>query len=415
MHYWINQFAAAPDIPGGTRHFEFAQRLGQIGVPIEVVAADVNLATRRYTRRDSARDRRRIREDIDGVPFCWLHTLTYESNDWRRSVGMLRFAQSVFSYLRTVPVDPDTVFLGSTPTLFAALAAERAARLRGVRFVLEVRDLWPESLVEMTGREGATARILRRIADYLYRRADRIIVFTERNRDAIRARGVPDERFAYVPNSVDLERFAVDAPARLDVPDDAIVAVYAGAHGPANDLDTALEAAERLRGQSPVHLLLVGDGTEKQRLRASAAERGLDNVTFLDPVPKQQIPALFSRCHIGLLTLKDLPLFRYGVSPNKLFDYLAAGLPVVTNVGGDCAHIVTEAGAGFVAEPGSAEALAGALERAARANPDERRRLGAAGRAYVGEHYSRDKLVHRLAEVLEPGWQPGQRGVSSAI
>ncbi len=411
MHYWVNQFAATPETPGGTRHFEFASRLGKLGVPIDIVAADVNLTSRRYTRRSGPLDLRRIRESIDGVTFHWLHTLTYDVNDWRRSLGMLRFAQSAFTFLLRAPIARGSVFLGSSPTLFAALAAERAARLRGARFVLEVRDLWPESLVEMTGREGPTSAALRRIADHLYRRAERIIVLADKNRDAIAARGVPADRFVYVPNSVDLDFFArrrVPAPVMAGVPDGRVVAVYAGAHGPANDLGTVLDAAAILRGASAIHLVLVGDGTEKQALVERARSLRLDNVTFIPPVPKQEIPAVFARCDVGVLTLRDVPLFRSGVSPNKLFDYMAAGLPVVTNVAGDCADIVTASRAGFTATPGSAEALAGALRAAEALDPEQRARLGAAGRAYVAQHYNRDRLVHRLVDVLAaPPPRPG--------
>src|SRR5262249_47393287 len=139
--------------------------------------------------------------------------------------------------------------------------------------------------------------------------------------------------------------------------------IYAGAHGPANDLTTVLAAARRLKasGESQVHLLLVGDGVEKKGLIAASRRDGLDNVTFLDPVPKGPIPALFWRCHAGLLTLKDIPLYRYGVSPNKLFDYMAAGLPVITNVEGDCAELVRRANCGAVARPGNPESLAHTL------------------------------------------------------
>lgn len=402
MHYWVNQFAVTPDTPGGTRHYDFAARLGRLGVSTAIMAADVNLGTRQYTRRRGPWDRRAIVEHMDGVPFHWLHTLTYESNDWRRSLGMLRFAQSVLHRLLRVPVDRDTVFIGSSPTLFAALATQAAARIRRVRFVLEIRDLWPESLIEMTGRNGAIARGLRVIADHLYRTSSQIIVLADKNRDAIAARGVPDDRFIYIPNSVDTDAFAHPrpSPAAQTLPDDRFCVVYAGAHGPANDLGTAIEAAALLRdrGDRVVHLVLVGDGVEKTRLRDLARQRSLDNVSFLDPIPKSEIPGLFARCHAGLLTLEDIPLFRYGVSPNKLFDYMAAGLPVITNVAGECGDIVRRAGCGWVAKPGDPAALADALAEAASAQNGER---AEAGRAFVGEHFNRDRLVHRLAEVIQ--------------
>jgi len=286
----------------------------------------------------------------------------------------------------------------------AAHAAALAAAVRGVRFHLEVRDLWPESLIEVSGREGAVARGLRVVADDLYRRADKIIVLTERNAQAIASRGVAEEKFVYVPNSVDPDLFSVAPPMnagdRFRLPADRFCAVYAGAHGPANDLDTLLDAARVLasRRDARVQIVLVGDGTEKERLQAQARRDRLSNVTFLDPVPKAEIPRLFAMCHAGILVLRDLPLFRYGVSPNKLFDYMGASLPVVTNVAGDCGDIVGRAGCGYAVVPGDPEALADGLARMSR--DPLAGAMGAAGRRHVLEHFNRDHLVERLVTLI---------------
>lgn len=402
MHYFVNQFAVGPDVPGGTRHYEFASRLNAAGVRVDVLASDINLGTRRYTRRASAWDRKPFVETLGNVRFHWLHTLVYERNDWRRAANMLRFAQSALAYLLRVPVGPETVFVGSSPTLFAAAAAQTAARIRGVRFVFEVRDLWPESMSELSGKDGLTVTTLAKIADHLYRSADRIIVLAKQNAHYIGERGIPEERFVYLPNSVDLDVF--DASAAGDLPHGVepgrFVAVYAGAHGLANDLGTALDAAAILKdgGDRRVHILLVGDGTEKSNLRARVEREGLDNVTLADPIPKSEIPGLLRSCGVGLHTLQDVPLFRYGVSPNKLFDYMAAGLPVITNVAGECADIVGGSGAGRVVPPADPRALAGAL--AEMADAKDRGRMGEAGRAYVGEHHNRETLAKRYAQVL---------------
>lgn len=397
MHYWVNQFLATPDTPGGTRHVDFAARLVGRGIPVELVGSDFNLTARKYGRRRDGRALAAVTQDIGDVRVHWLWAAPYEQNDWRRYANMVSFAGSVLAYLLRAPVDDRTTFIGSSPNLLAAQAAAVAASRRGVRFVLEVRDLWPESLIEVSGKDGAVAAVLRRIADDLYRRADRIIVLTERNADAIAARGIARDKFVYVPNSVDPDQFSAAAAAPPLVPG-RFCAIYAGAHGPANDLDTLVGAARLLhqRGDRHVHIALVGDGPEKPRLRAAAA--GLDNLSFLDPVPKAAIPALFARCQAGILVLRDLPLFRYGVSPNKLFDYMGASLPVVINVAGDCRDIVERAGCGVAVGPGSAEALADGLERLARDREVER--LGAAGRAFVLTHFNREHLVERLIAVL---------------
>lgn len=404
MHYWVNQFLATPDSPGGTRHIAFATRLVGAGIPVDLVGSDFNLTARTYARRSGSRFFGDVIENVGDVAVHWLWAAPYQRNDWRRYANMVSFATSVFAFLARAPVTSGSVFIGSSPNLLAAQATAFAASARRARFVLEVRDLWPESLIEVSGREGAVARGLRVIADDLYRRADKIIVLTERNADAIAARGVSREKFVYVPNSIDPQLFAAEVPAAIDarlrLPADRFCAVYAGAHGPANDLDTLLGAARVLaaRGDDRVQIVLVGDGTEKPRLEEQARQERLANVTFLDPVPKSTIPALFARCHAGVLVLRDLPLFRYGVSPNKLFDYMGAGLPVVTNVAGDCGDIVQRAGCGVAVAPGDPVALADGLALIAR--DPKAQALGAAGRRHVLEHFNREHLVGRLITLL---------------
>jgi glycosyltransferase involved in cell wall biosynthesis len=398
MHYWVNQFLATPDTPGGTRHADFAARLVSRGVPVELVGSDFNLTARTYARRGGPRALGAVEQAVGGVRVHWLWAAPYEQNDWKRYANMASFAAATFAFLMRVPVDARTTFIGSSPSLLAAQATAYAAARRGVRFVLEVRDLWPESLIEVSGKDGTVAKVLRRIADDLYRRADRIIVLTERNADAIADRGISRDKFVYVPNSVDPDMFA--APGAEPLVPGRFAAVYAGAHGPANDLDTLLDAAALLhaRGDDRVQVVLVGSGPEKVRLTERARSAGLDNVTFLDPVPKAAIPGLFARCQAGILVLRDLPLFRYGVSPNKLFDYMGASLPVVTNVAGDCGDIVRQAACGVTVGPGDASELA--LGLAALARDPTAAAQGVSGRRHVLAHFNREHLVERLIAVL---------------
>ena len=149
-------------------------------------------------------------------------------------------------------------------------------------------------------------------------------------------------------------------------------------------------------------MVLVGDGPSKSTLRTDAGRRGLTNVEFLDPVPKQDMPALLSRSNAGLMVLRDAPLFAFGVSPNKLFDYFGAQLPVVCNVPGEVAAMVATAGAGEQAVDTSSSALAAAIERLANTSCERRAEMGAAGRRWVHEEHNRTRLAARLDAALEP-------------
>ena len=403
MIYWINQYAITPDSPGGTRHFEMARFSAELGEEIVIIASDLNLYTRQYKTRDS-KNRNPISEIVNGIQFIWLFASSYQKNDARRTLSMLSFSFTVFLYLMRVKTDQKTVFIGSSPHLFAALATQLAAALRGVPFIFEVRDLWPETLIDMTGKSNLQSSILRLIANYLYQYAQKIIVLALASRDHIANLGFDKKKIVYIPNGVDTKAFEFrEKPSSpIPLPQGKRIFVYAGAHGPANDLETVLYAAAELQKQKQdhIHVLLIGDGPSKVNLLTLARELQLENVSFHDPIQKQAIPALMQNTDVGLLVLLDAPVFRYGISPNKLFDYMASGLPVLTNVLGDTATMVHQADNGVTVVPQNPSALAqGMIEilEELRENPD----LGQGGKAFVEQNHNRVKLAQILIETVQ--------------
>lgn len=403
---WVNHFAVAPHDGGGTRHFEVARELVRRGWDVTIAASDFSLQERRYTRRRTAHHRAPIVEEVEGVRFVWLWSAPYRSNNWRRGWNWLTFSRSL---LGLAPEGEWDVVIGSSPHLFAAVAARRLARRMGVPFVFEVRDLWPESLLAAGGRSGPFHLVLDRLARSLYRDADHIVVLAEGSADYLtRERGVDPGRISFVPNGVDpaaFDRVASEnggAPPTAPHSERRTVFVYAGAHGAANGLHAVVDAAAELRGRRDVVFRLIGDGPEKPRLRERAELLGLTNIEFIDPIPKSRIPAAFAAADVGLMVLRDAPLFRFAVSPNKLFDYFAARLPVLANVPGEVGQMVEEAGAGIVVAAESGRALAAGVAHLADETPEIRRRRGEAGRAWVERERSREVLADRLDAVLRP-------------
>jgi glycosyltransferase involved in cell wall biosynthesis len=395
---WINQFAVLPSDGGGTRHFELGRELVHRGWDVTVVASDFHLHRRQYLRRTSVADRRAIAQRVDDVKFSWLWAAPYERNDWRRARNWLTFAASVRRYSRTM--DAPDVVIGSSPQLFAARAGYRVARDFGVPFVLEVRDLWPESLVAAgSASKGPAYYALDVVAKHLYRVADRIIVLTKGNQDYLIGRGIAASKLSYVPNGVDLTGVFDRSIAATSSPE-SLTLVYAGAHGPANGLAGLLDAAELLGRSLKIHFVLVGDGPVKEQLRADAKRRGLVNIEFRDPVPKPDLMRMLAQADGGLMLLRNAPLFAFGVSPNKLFDYFGAGLPVVCNVPGEVASMVENAGAGVQATDSSGDALATAIRKFASLGAAARTRMGTSARAWVEREHSRSLLGARLDEQL---------------
>jgi glycosyltransferase involved in cell wall biosynthesis len=381
---------------GGTRHIELGRELARRGWRVTIAASDFHVLERAYARRTDERDKRIIDETVDGVRMRWLWSSAYDRNDNKRIANWLSFARS----LVRAPWrdDPPDVVLGSSPHLFAALGAWRVARRLRVPFVFEVRDLWPESLGVWGRRRGPGYWGLWLIARFLYRSAARIVVLARGVQGYLQRLGVPAARLVYVPNGADLDAFQVHAarnggPLRL---------VYAGAHGPANGLDIVLSAAALLRDEPRVRFLFVGDGPAKEALVRHAREENLSNVEFRDPVPKSQIPQLLASCDAGLMVLKDVPLFSFGVSPNKLFDYWGAGLPVICNVPGEVEGWVREANGGIQAADATAEGLAEAVKVLVVMDPQRRKALGVAGREWARGEHDRSVLAARLDAAMRP-------------
>lgn len=395
---WVNQFALLPGDGGGTRHFELGRELAGRGWQVTILASDLHLHSRHYTRREYAADRAAKVQTQDGVEMRWLWAARYERNNWQRAWNWWTFHRSVLREVDALAQRPDVV-IGSSPQLFAATAARRFARRLGVPFVFEVRDLWPESLLAAGGRRGPGYYALGHVANGLYRDADRILVLARGAGDYLIERGVPAAKIGYVPNGVDVHALAPATQART-TNGAPFTFVYAGAHGPANGLDCVLEAAARLGPEANLRFILIGDGPAKPALVRRARELGLGNVEFRDPVSKLELASVLHEADAGLMILREAPLFAFGVSPNKLFDYLAAGLPVVCNVPGDTARMLREAEAGEQATDSRPAALAAAMYAMAARPPDVRRQMARRGRAWVTREHSREVLGAQLDSQL---------------
>lgn len=395
---WIvNHYAQEPGGPGGTRHHALARHLEAYGWQASIIAGSNELNTGRQR---LARGEPHRRETREGVSFCWLRTAEHASLPGRL-IGMLGFTLRVVTSpcLRDLP--PPDVVIGSSVHPFAAWAGLRLARRYRVPFIFEVRDLWPQTLVDMgAAREGSLAvRMLRWLERHLYRAAARIVVLMPRADDYIVRLGIPRDRVVWIPNGVDLSG-PEPPPPQLHA---AFTLMYFGAHGQANGLDNILAAMAQLRELDlvrPVRLRLIGDGPLKPRLVEQARRLGLENVVFEPSVPKAAIAGLAAEADAFIVNLVDLPIYRYGISLNKLFDYLAAGRPIVF-AGASANDPVAEARAGLSVPPGDPGALAGAIARLVALPEAERAEMGRNAHAYVQTHHDFRVLARRLADCLD--------------
>lgn len=394
----INQYAVTSEMPGGTRHVELAVLMQRLGWHTVVFATSFNHSLSTQLRPTSLRHPV-LHEEVEGVGFRWLYSSAYRGNTWRRYWNMVSFTVPVVLAGLRQP-RPDVV-IGSSPHLFAAFGAWILACRYRRPFLLEVRDVWPDSLVELGLRSPVVITPLRMIERFLYARARRVVALTQGIATQIVAKGVPTDKLVLIPNA-SLKPSPID-PTQRSVRrheagwDGKVVAIWIGAHGIANGLDLVVEAGRRLRDDPHILLVLVGDGPEKPRLRELAA--GLPNVVFRDPLPKRTVGDVLSAADIGIMVHRGTQQIT-GSRPNKLFDYMAAGLPIVSNISGECQRLIEEAGAGIHAPPEDPSALADAIRRLADA-PGDRAEMGREGFRYVAQAHSREDTAVLLAATLD--------------
>jgi glycosyltransferase involved in cell wall biosynthesis len=389
-------YALPPSIPGGTRHYEMSLILEEYGWHSRVIASPFNHKTHQMDRPVSWRNRH-LTQDEDGVEFTWVYTTPYEGNDLRRYINMASFLLT--SQIRAQQGGRPDVVLGSSPHLLAALSGLITAKRYRVPFIFEVRDLWPESLVQLGLTNPVIIRPLQLLEEFLYARADAIVSLTEGIAADIQGRIKNPGKVHVLPNAV-RKPTAITAEGRAEVRqrlgwrDDEAIAIYAGAHGDANDLGQVVTAARKLDGTDGVRFVLVGDGPTKAGLIADAAE--LTNLDFLDAVPKSEIVEILQSADIGMLTLKPLPLFE-GARPNKLFDYMGAGLPTISTVKGEAEKVLTDSGAGIAVAP---DGLADAVSRLSQ-DKAARARMSAAGFDHASNVQTREDIAREFAGILD--------------
>jgi glycosyltransferase involved in cell wall biosynthesis len=350
------------------------------------------------------RGRVAARETLDGfsVVRVWVCATPEKTTGTRLALYGSFFALATAAGLGMG--NPPDVVLATSPPLPVGLAGWIVARLRGARFVLDVRDLWPAAALAVGAiTRPCLVRLAARLEGFLYRHADRITTVTRGFARHIAPLARDPSCVTWLPNGAadvfDPVREDPAVRARL-AQDGSFLVVFAGLHGMAQGLDTVLEAAAQLRRRANVVFCLIGDGPAKARLIQQAAERGLANVRFLPTVPLADVPPYLLAADALLVPLRRHPVFDTFV-PSKLYDFLACARPVILMADGEAREILETSGGGLHTPPGDAAALATAIERLLAMPTVERRRMGECGRAFVRAHFTRAAQAARLAELLE--------------
>ena len=399
----INHYAGSPRHGMEYRPYYLAREWVRLGHRVQIVAAA-------WSHVRSVQPAQAGDETIDGIAYRWLPTPPYDGNGIGRARNIWAFLKRLW---RDAPqlakgFQPDVVIASSTYPM-DIWVARRIARLAHARLVFEVHDLWPASPIELSGMSAWHPFIMlcQKAEDDAYRDADRVVSMLPKVAEHMCAHGLDLRKLHIVPNGIAPEDWQVAPPPLAPALAEHIaqmkaagrhVVVYAGSHGAPNALDLLLDAARAMRDE-PFAFVLVGDGHEKARLLARVDAEAITNLTLFGPISKAQVPALLAEADLAYIGWKRQPLYRFGIAPNKLMDYMMAGLPVLHSVeaGNDP---VSEAGCGLTVPPESAVAVADGLRRLAAMPTEARRAMGERGRAFVCAHHSYPVLARNFVEAI---------------
>lgn len=402
---YLHQHFNTPQGSVGIRSYMMARALIKHGHKVTIVCGSYSGGNTGLT--NTFEDGRR-EGSVDGIHIIEFN-LAYSNHDGflKRSWLFLRFAMRSVGLAFTQSYD---VLFATTTPLTASIPGIFARWLCRKPFVFEVRDLWPELPREMGVIKNPVVLWLMGALEWAsYRSAHRLIGLSPGIVDGIAKRGVKREQIAMIPNGCDLSLFTDKSQLwRPDgVTESDLMAVFTGTHGMANGLDAVLDAAAVLkqRKSNDIKLVLIGQGKLKPDLQTRAQQEGLDNVIFHAPVDKQKLAGLMASTDIGLQILANVPAFYYGTSPNKFFDYIASGLPVLNNYPGWLAEIITTNQCGFAVPPNNPEAFADALEQAA-SNREQLQQMSMNARKLAETEFDRNQLANNFVNWLEGSIKP---------
>jgi glycosyltransferase involved in cell wall biosynthesis len=385
------------------RTFEHARHWARMGHDVTIITCAPNFPAGALF--EGYRNRCMQREEIEGIAVVRVWTFISRNEGFLlRTLDYVSFMLSAI--IASLFVKRPDVVIATSPQFFTSIAGWIVSLLRWRPFVFELRDLWPETVMAVDAMQSNwILDALERLAHFLYRRADLMVPVTHAFANRLRTLGVPDERIEIVtngidPDSIEIRRSQAATREKYALPEDAFVAGYIGTLGMCHGLSTVLEAAQRTRGDSRLHFVVMGDGADRDELIAILERERLENVTLIDRQPRAEALEVLNACDVSLVMLRESPVFET-VIPSKIFEAMALRKPILLGVRGEAKRIVIdEAACGTAFPPEDADALIHALQHLM-ANPQICSALGDRGHAAVVDSYQRSVLAEKMIDFIE--------------
>jgi glycosyltransferase involved in cell wall biosynthesis len=403
----INHYAGSSKHGMEYRPFHLAKEWKKLGHDVTIISASFSHLHSNLPEVEESF----AKETIEGIQYVWVKTLHYKGNGLKRVINMLLFVARMFYLKKHIFKNyKSDIVLASSPHPFIIYFARHISKKFGAKLIFEVRDLWPLTLKELGGMPKWHPFVLfmQHAENFAYKKSDKVVSLLPKAEEYMKAHGLVEKKFLYVPNGVNTgawEKQASSLPQthiqnlnELKGKNQFIVG-YAGSHGLANGLDYLIDAAIDLKDKG-VSVVLIGQGPEKHRLVERVEKLNLSNVHFLPSIPKSSIPLLLKEMDALYIGLKKEPLFRFGVSPNKLMDYMMAGKPVIYSVkaGND---LVAESGCGVSIQPENSNEIVKAITKLRNLSSSERKSIGENGKNFITDNHDYKVLARNVIESLE--------------
>lgn len=398
MNVWIfNHHALTPEMTGGTRHYDFAKELINRGHRVTIVASSFHYS--KYKEMKDYRESEYLQENIDGINFIWIKTPPYLGNGIARVKNMLSYSWKVLKIIPSLNLEKPDVIIGSSVHLFAVYSAYKLSKKYKVPFIMEVRDLWPQTLIEMgVSKWHPFILLLAFLEKFLYKKADKIITLLPKAYQYIEKLNINIDKVVWISNGSSVIK---DDTYTNCLDSSKFNIVYTGSHGVANDLDRLIDVAYILRRYNDkIHFTLIGNGVLKEQLIHKAASLKLYNISFLDAVEKQKVIHYLKSADLLYVGLQNLSLYKYGISMNKIFDYMNAKKPILF-VSDIQDSVIQQANAGKVISSDNLTIVAEAIISFLEMSESELDAYGQNGYNYLKKHFSIEVLTNRLEQLLK--------------
>jgi len=400
---WIlNQYTGSPYHGMNYRSYYLAKGLIKEGERVTIFSGSYSHLFSKLPKIDGLF----TKEKIDNIDYIWVKTPKYKSSkSIGRIVNMLSFMFKLFLFNTKELKKPDVIIVSSL-SLFPIINGYLWSKKFKTKLIFEIRDLWPQTLIELgnVSKNHPLVLFLGFFEKFGYKRANYVVSLLANAKEYMVSRGMSEDKFVYIPNGITLDEVENAEPLNKDVlnllPKDKFLVGYVGTIGIANALDYLLESAKKLKENKDIHFVIVGQGSEKDRLKEFVQNNSLDNVTFIDPIPKRKVQSMLKNLDVCYIGLKKEPLFKYGVSPNKLFDYMYSAKPVLYAIDSGEQNIVKDAKCGVCAKAEDSTSIKEAILKLYQMDKKERELMGKNGREYVVKHHSYDNLAKKYQELF---------------